>query len=122
MNDSCYTNDDVDMEPKDNFFNPNPLVDARKQEIHEKLEEYFYHNDRVYEDLGLDDDDLDMMEDYLELNHRDGFFDLKDEEFEEQRCELLRIPYSSPKRITKEIFLVTRHKVVPEKSTQLWNS
>lgn len=98
---SRNTYDDVDMEPQDDLFESTLLVDAKKQEIREKLEEYFYLNNRVYEELGLDEDGLVIMEDYLELNPRDEFIDPDDEyetdeeyeEYEKWKYEQLGIPY-----------------------------
>nr|GEW80075.1 hypothetical protein [Tanacetum cinerariifolium] len=98
------------MEPLDGPFESTPFFNARKQRVREVVEEYFYYNGDVYEMLDLDDDDLEMVEDYLDINPNDGFVDIKEKEFEKRKCKLLRIPYFEPALMTEEKFLVTKYK------------
>ncbi|GJU85021.1 hypothetical protein Tco_1292567 [Tanacetum coccineum] len=62
----------VDMEPLDKSFDLTPFINT-KQRVWEVVEEYFCHNNGVQQALVLDDDDLAMMENYLDLNPHDGF-------------------------------------------------
>ncbi|GJT46800.1 hypothetical protein Tco_0955515 [Tanacetum coccineum] len=59
---------------------PTPFVNTRKKRVREVVKEYFYHNGDVYKTLDLDDDDLEMMEDYLDLNPNEWFVDTEEEE------------------------------------------
>nr|GEW57041.1 ribonuclease H-like domain-containing protein [Tanacetum cinerariifolium] len=60
--------------------------------------------------LDLDDDDLEMIGDYLDLNPNEGFVDIKEEEIEEMKCKLLGIPYFSLVLMIEEKFLFSRYK------------
>nr|GEV61022.1 ribonuclease H-like domain-containing protein [Tanacetum cinerariifolium] len=89
---------------------PTPFVNARKKRVQELFKEYFYRNGDVYKTLDLDDDDLEMIGDYLDLNPNEGFVDIKEEEIEEMKCKLLGIPYSSLVLMIEEKFLFSRYK------------
>ncbi|GKB15999.1 hypothetical protein Tco_0849922 [Tanacetum coccineum] len=73
----------VDMEPLDKSFDLTPFINT-KQRVREVVKEYFCHNNGVQEALVLDDDDLAMMENYLDLNPHNGFVDTEEEEFEKR--------------------------------------
>ena len=73
---------------------------CKKELIVDKLD------DKWFNGMKFDDDDIDGIMDYLELQGHDGFTDLDDEAYEQRRCKLLGIPYKSPPPIIAEAYEV----------------
>ncbi|GJV74372.1 hypothetical protein Tco_1494367 [Tanacetum coccineum] len=70
-------------------------------------------NDNWYSHTPDDDDELDCLVDYLELQSYGGFIDTKDEAYKERMCKLLGMTYKKPPPITIEKFEITRYMVSP---------
>nr|GEX07129.1 hypothetical protein [Tanacetum cinerariifolium] len=94
--------DDYDMKPPDKPFEPTPFVNARKQRVLEVFKESLKRRD-ICESLDLDEDDVELMEDFVEQNPNDGFVDKEVKELHKRSCKLLGLPYSEP--------VFTRYKV-----------
>lgn len=73
--------------------------------IEDKLEDSWYKGSE------LDDDDLNEIVKYLDLQGYDEFTNLDDEAYKQRRCKLLRIPYKKPPPIHAETFEVIRYSI-----------
>nr|GEW15871.1 hypothetical protein [Tanacetum cinerariifolium] len=60
-----------------------------------------------------DENDLDGIVDYSELNSYNGFIDVDDEAYKERMCELLGMTYKTPSSILIERVEVTRYTIIP---------
>lgn len=77
-------------------------------------------NDDWYKGTESDDDDIDGMVEYLDLQGYDEFTDMDNEAYEQRRCKLLGILYKKPPPIHAETFKVTRYSIGPdEKFTKI---
>ncbi|GJX22948.1 reverse transcriptase domain-containing protein [Tanacetum coccineum] len=75
--------DDYDTESPDKPFKPTPFVNARKQILLEVFKEALRRRD-IREALDLDKDDLEIMEDFIELNPNEGSVDKEEDEFQKR--------------------------------------
>jgi hypothetical protein len=81
---------------------------CKKELIQDKLD------DDWFKETDSDDDDIDRIMDYLELQGHDGFMDPDDEAYEQQRCKLLGIPYKKPPPIVAETYEMTKYHLRPD--------
>ncbi|GJU08795.1 hypothetical protein Tco_1125225 [Tanacetum coccineum] len=72
--------DDYDMEPPDKPFEPTPFINVRKQRVFEVFKDALQQRD-ICEVLDLDEDDLEIMEDFVKLKLNDGFVNEEEDEF-----------------------------------------
>ncbi|GJT84684.1 hypothetical protein Tco_1066401 [Tanacetum coccineum] len=63
-----------------------------------------------------DEEDLDGIVDYLELNSHDGFIDIDDEAYKNKMYELLGMTYKTPPSIVIKKVEVTRYTIGPGES------
>lgn len=73
-------------------------------------------DENQYKDMESDEDDLDGIVGYLELQRYDGFTDTDDEAYEQRICNLLGIPFKKPPPIITEKFEVVRYSIGPDKN------
>lgn len=73
-------------------------------------------DDNWHKDTKSNDDELEGIVDYLELQEYNEFTNIDDEAYEQRRCRLLRIPYKRPSPILSEKFEVIRYSVGPDEN------
>ncbi|GKF36303.1 hypothetical protein Tco_0113061, partial [Tanacetum coccineum] len=85
-------------------------MELRLDVVKDRLDDYWFI------DTINDEDDLNGIVDYLELDSHDDFIDIKNEACQERRCKLLGMTYKEPPPIIIEKVEVTRYTIRPEES------
>jgi hypothetical protein len=81
---------------------------CKKELIEDKLDNEWFKGTES------DDDDIDGIIYYLELQGHDGFTDPDDEAYEQRRCKLLGLTHTKPPLIIAEAYEVTRYNLGPD--------
>lgn len=89
------------------------LVRKEKEECKHVLVENLL-DEEWFKGTDSDDDDIEGILDYLELQWNEEFIDPDDEAYEQRRCNLLRIPYKRPPPIIVKTYEFTRYHLGPE--------
>ena len=114
MDEEEHENSDED---KGQACETSPSVDRDRQIfklIEDKLDKDWYKGTES------DDDDLEGIVDYIDLQGYDRFMNMDDEAYEQRRCKLLGIPYDKPPPIQAKTFEITMYAICPdEKSTKI---
>ncbi|GKC25822.1 hypothetical protein Tco_1027972 [Tanacetum coccineum] len=88
--------------------------DKRMELIIDIVEDHL--NDDWFTGMTDDDDDLDCIVNYLELQSYDEFVDIKDEVYKERMCKLIGMMYKKPSPIINKKAKITRYTVGPGES------
>ncbi|GJW91906.1 hypothetical protein Tco_0883034 [Tanacetum coccineum] len=93
----------------DSSVNLENFGDKRMELIIDIVEDHL--NDDWFTGMTDDDDDLDCIVNYLELQSYDEFVDIKDEVYKERMCKLIGMMYKKPSPIINKKVEVTRYTV-----------